>query len=70
MLEGAGVSGVGEALYGRKDAEDALWVELKKYFADDQLIELTMLAGLYRAVSYICKVTRVESEAFAPKFPV
>jgi len=58
-----------DALHERHDVDDALWAELRTAFAEDQLIELTMLAGLYHAVSYLVNVTRVPREAFAPGFP-
>jgi alkylhydroperoxidase family enzyme len=58
-----------DALHERHDVDESLWVELRAAFAEDQLIELTMLAGLYHAVSYLVNVTRVPREAFAPGFP-
>ena len=58
-----------DALHTRHDVDEALWSELRAAFAEDQLIELTMLAGLYHAVSYLVNVTRVPREAFAPGFP-
>lgn len=58
-----------DALHARHDVDEALWTELRAAFAEDQLIELTMLAGLYHAVSYLVNVTRVPREAFAPGFP-
>ena len=52
---------------GRVD--DELWEELAAHFADDQLIELIMLAGLYHAVSFMVNATGVACEEFAPRFP-
>jgi len=49
--------------------DDALWAELRAVFKDEQLIELTMLAGLYHAVSFVINATRVELETGAPRFP-
>ncbi|MDP9141400.1 MAG: carboxymuconolactone decarboxylase family protein [Pseudomonadota bacterium] len=58
-----------DALHERHDIDDALWADLRKHFADDQLIELIMLAGLYHAVSYLVNGLRIPHEAFAPRFP-
>jgi alkylhydroperoxidase family enzyme len=58
-----------DALHERHDIDDALWTELRGRFAEDQLIELIMLAGLYHAVSYLVNGLRIPLEAFAPRFP-
>ena len=38
--------------------------------SQEQRRELLMLAGLYRAVSYLVNACGVQREAFAPEFPV
>jgi alkylhydroperoxidase family enzyme len=48
---------------------DATWATLSARFAEDQLIELLVLAGLYRAVSYAVNGTGVALEPGAPRFP-
>lgn len=48
---------------------DETWTALRTHFHDDQLIELVMLAGLYRAVSYAVNATGVAPEPAAPRFP-
>ncbi|HEY1075774.1 MAG TPA: carboxymuconolactone decarboxylase family protein [Fontimonas sp.] len=58
-----------DALHERQDIDDALWSELKAGFADDQLVELIMLAGLYHAVAYLANGLRIPLERFAPRFP-
>ncbi|HSW11228.1 MAG TPA: carboxymuconolactone decarboxylase family protein [Solimonas sp.] len=58
-----------DALHAHSRVDDALWAELSAAFAEDQLIELLMLAGLYHAVSYVVNATQVQHEAFAPRFP-
>ena len=55
-------------LYRTKTVDDTLWTELSVYYADDQLIELTMLAGLYHAVSFIVNACGVQREGFAATF--
>ena len=56
-------------LYKTKTVDDGLWSELSVYYADDQLIELIMLAGLYHAVSFIVNACGVQREGFAAAFP-
>ena len=58
-----------DQLHDTSEVDDALWTELSVSFAADQLVELIMLAGLYHAVSYVINATRVQHEAFAPRFP-
>jgi alkylhydroperoxidase family enzyme len=58
-----------DQLHASATVDDGLWTELARYFADDQLIELIMLAGLYHAVSFMVNATGVSSEEFAPGFP-
>lgn len=58
-----------DALHEHSDIDDALWVTLAKAFTEEQRIELIMLAGLYHAVSFVARGTRVPLEPFAPRFP-
>lgn len=58
-----------DALHQSGDVSDALWADLKGVFADEQLIELVMLAGLYHAVSFTLRAFRVPLEPSAPRFP-
>jgi len=58
-----------DQLYKTKTIDDGLWSELSVYYADDQLIELIMLAGLYHAVSFIVNACGVQREGFAAAFP-
>lgn len=67
--EDAAVIALAEALHRRPALDNRQWEDAKNHFADEQLIELLMLAGLYRAVSYLCNGLAIEHEAFAPKFP-
>jgi alkylhydroperoxidase family enzyme len=48
---------------------DDTWTALGAHFAEDQLIELLALAGLYRAISYAVNGTRIELEPGALRFP-
>jgi len=58
-----------DQLHETSRVDDALWAELAARFAAAQLVELLMLAGLYRAVSYVVNATSVGPESFAPRFP-
>lgn len=58
-----------DTLHAHHDVDDALWSELRGIFAEDQLIELVMLAGLYHAVSFALRAFRIPLEPGAPRFP-
>lgn len=58
-----------DSLFATHDVDGALWDALRARLANEQIIELTMLAGLYHAVSFLVKVTAVEHESFAARFP-
>lgn len=58
-----------DALHDANDIEDALWADLQATFADDQLVELVMLAGFYHMVSFALRAFRVPLEPHAPRFP-
>jgi len=68
-LEDRLVIQLADQLHDTSQVDDALWVELSARFTADQLVELLMLAGLYHAVSYVINATRLQHEAFAPRFP-
>jgi alkylhydroperoxidase family enzyme len=48
--------------------DDELWMELKSYFSNEQLIELMMLAGFYHSISYIANGLRIDQEPMAARF--
>jgi hypothetical protein len=58
-----------DALHDANDVDDALWGELRSAFAEDQLVELVMLAGFYHSISFALRAFRVPLEAHAPRFP-
>jgi 4-carboxymuconolactone decarboxylase len=47
---------------------DGLWSELAAQWTPAQLIELLMLAGWYRAISYVCNATQVPLEPWAARW--
>ena len=58
-----------DALHGSCDIDDALWEELRRHFSGLAMIELLMLAGSYRMVSYLTNALRLPLEDFARRFP-
>jgi alkylhydroperoxidase family enzyme len=58
-----------ENLHATCRIDDTLWERLLARFTDLALVELVMLAGQYRMVSYLTNVLRLEPETFAPRFP-
>jgi len=58
-----------DALHRDCDVDDFLWSELQSRFSDEAVIELLMLAGFYRTVSYLTNVLRLPLEERAVRFP-
>ena len=58
-----------DELHERCDVPDALWSELAAHWSAPQLIEMVLLAGWYRAISYLCRVARVPLEDWQARFP-
>jgi alkylhydroperoxidase family enzyme len=50
--------------------DDALWAELTGHYSDEALLELLMLAGSYRTVSYLVNSLRLPPEPGASRFPL
>lgn len=57
-----------DELHDTCDISDPLWAELARHWTAAQLIELLLLAGWYRAISYVCRVTRVPLETWQARF--
>lgn len=57
------------ALHEKADVADDLWHKLKAEFADEQLIELVVLTGLYHMVSFVTNALRLPLEPNTPHFP-
>jgi alkylhydroperoxidase family enzyme len=58
-----------DALHSGCTIDDALWLELKTRFSDEAMLELLMLAGFYRTVSYLTNALRLPLEPDAARFP-
>jgi alkylhydroperoxidase family enzyme len=59
-----------DQLHATCDLDDALWTELSRMFSDTAIIEIVMLAGFYRTVSYLTNALRLPFEHYAARFPV
>jgi alkylhydroperoxidase family enzyme len=58
-----------DSLHASCDVDDALWDELRAYFSEEAILELLLLAGFYRTVSYLTAALRLPLEPFAARFP-
>jgi alkylhydroperoxidase family enzyme len=54
-----------DALHAECTLDDDLWIELREGFSDDAILELLLLAGFYRTVSYLTNALRLPPERFA-----
>jgi alkylhydroperoxidase family enzyme len=59
-----------DALHANCDIDDGLWEKLGTYFGDSAMLELLMLAGFYRTVSYLTNALKLPLESYAARFPV
>jgi alkylhydroperoxidase family enzyme len=57
-----------DALHDRCMVNDTLWNELKTHYSDEAVIELLMLAGFYRTVSYLTNALALPPEPNALRF--
>jgi len=51
------------------DLSDGLWADLVKRWTEPQVLELLLIAGFYRFVSFTARATRTPLEPWAPRFP-
>ncbi len=59
-----------DSLHQNCEVDDALWAELTRHHSDEALLELLMLAGTYRTVSYLANALRLPPEPGAARFPL
>jgi alkylhydroperoxidase family enzyme len=57
-----------DALYQDCTVDDDLWTELTEHHHDEAILELLMLAGAYRTVSYLVNSLRLPPEPGARRF--
>jgi alkylhydroperoxidase family enzyme len=58
-----------DALHANCTVDDALWGELRKALSEEAMLELILLAGFYRTVSYLTNALALPLEDFAARFP-
>ena len=59
-----------DELHDTCGVSEELWAELAERFSEDELLELLIIAGQYRLISYIVNGARVELEPWAARFPM
>jgi alkylhydroperoxidase family enzyme len=59
-----------DSLHDDCTVDDALWAELTAHHSDEAMLELLMLAGTYRNVSYLVNSLRLPTEPGARRFPL
>ena len=57
-----------DSLHASCTIDDKLWQDLTRCFPDEAVIELLMLAGYYRMVSYLVNGLRLPLEPESPRF--
>jgi alkylhydroperoxidase family enzyme len=58
-----------DALHASSSLDDALWAALRERFSEEAMLELLLLAGFYRTVSYLTNALQLPLEANAARFP-
>ena len=58
-----------DSLHAECNIDDELWQSLRAQFSEEAMLELLMLAGFYRTVSYLTNALRLPLEADAARFP-
>jgi 4-carboxymuconolactone decarboxylase len=58
-----------DELHDTSTVSDTLWAQLAKRFTEVQLLELLIIAGQYRIISYLVNAVAIEPEPWAERFP-
>ena len=58
-----------DVLHATCDIDDDLWNALRAKFSENAVLELLLLAGFYRTVSYLANALRVPLEREGARFP-
>jgi len=58
-----------DALHRDSTLDDALWLALREQFSEPAMLELLMLAGFYRTVSYLTNALCLPLEPNGARFP-
>ena len=57
-----------DELHNTATVSDALWEALRQQHSEEAMLELLMLAGFYRTVSYLCNAIRLPMEPDSIRF--
>jgi alkylhydroperoxidase family enzyme len=58
-----------DELHDAGAVSDGLWTALARHYREDQLLELVIIAGWYRLLSYVINAVRIQCEPWAARFP-
>lgn len=58
-----------DELHDTSTVSGELWAALAECYSEPQLLELLVIAGQYRIISYVVNAVGVEQEAWAARFP-
>jgi 4-carboxymuconolactone decarboxylase len=58
-----------DELHATSTLSDELFPRLTEHWRDDQILELVIVAGWYRLISYVVNAAGVEPESWAARFP-
>jgi 4-carboxymuconolactone decarboxylase len=58
-----------DELHDTCNVSEALWAQLAERYSDVQLLELLIIAGQYRIISYLVNAVAIEREPWAERFP-
>jgi len=58
-----------DELHERATITDDTWLRLRQHFSEEAVLELLMLAGFYRTVSYLTNALQLPLERQATRFP-
>jgi alkylhydroperoxidase family enzyme len=58
-----------DELHDSATVSDELWAALRRQHSEEAMLELLLLAGFYRTVSYLCNALQLPLERDAVRFP-
>ena len=58
-----------DQLHAACDIDDDLWAALRASLSEEAALEIVMLAGFYRTVSYLTNALRLPREPYGARFP-
>jgi alkylhydroperoxidase family enzyme len=58
-----------DQLHATCDVDDNGWSAIRAHFSEEAVLEILMLAGTYRTVSYLTNALRLPRESFGRRFP-